>query len=309
MIQENDDTIGTEIKLDEERGQSITELRVEEQEEQEGRGGSVVPPSSPPKNENMMLRLLKEPFIAFAVGSYMLFSVVHLIFQEVFALWVVLPIAERGLGFQESDTGNCLAVAALSSAAFALFLFPPLVRLLGNLLFWRIAVIVAVPLYLFLPLTSWLVRIEVSKTVVMGLLYFVLITQKIHSSISFSTINLMITNLSPTDSVGTVSGVAASCAAFTRMVSPLFGGALFAATTQTHYNWPLGTATVFSLLSVFCVAIFILSFGLSEMANKRRETPLDLPAKTGDEEELVGLVENEDDEPENEKLNISEEEK
>ena len=69
-----------------------------------------------------------------------------------------------------------------------------------------------------------------------------------HSHKNMTTMKqLMITNLSPTDSVGSVSGIAASGAAFTRMVSPLLGGALFAFTSRSSLHWPLGNLFYFEL--------------------------------------------------------------
>ena len=146
--------------------------------------------SSSTPTQTSIPKLLKEPFIGITIGLYMMFSFVHLNFQEVFSLWVVLSKEDGGLGFVESDIGNCLAMAALFCALFTLFLFPFLVRKLGSLLFWEILVVFGVPLYLFLPLLNWLARVGVLEIVVWGLLYFVLASQKIHSSSSFSTINV-----------------------------------------------------------------------------------------------------------------------
>jgi hypothetical protein len=66
--------------------------------------------SLPPKKERVLLALLKDSNVRIAVSLYGIVCFLWIIFDEVFAFWLMLSPSEGGLGFTSSNIGVQLGI-------------------------------------------------------------------------------------------------------------------------------------------------------------------------------------------------------
>ena len=90
---------------------------------------------------------------------------------------------------------------------------------------------------------------------------------------NYTTINLIISNTSPSNMIGATNGMSASFAAAARCAAPVIAGTLFAA--STHFDvFPIDASLIFLLTGLLMGGLLVATFKLDRSVNERRATPL-----------------------------------
>jgi hypothetical protein len=140
-----------------------------------------------------------------------------------------------GFALSTKTIGFMMAVQGLYSMVAQLFLFPFLVRRLGTLRSFRLVMVVWPVLYFVVP---YLVLLPVQFQKI-GIYASLLIKITFHV-IAFPSTAILIANAAPSKSVlGSINGVAASCACLSRALGPTVTGFFHTAGLKLGYN---GTA-------------------------------------------------------------------
>jgi sugar phosphate permease len=88
-------------------------------------------------------------------------------------------------------------------------------------------------------------------------------------------LNLILSNLSPTNLIGATNGVSATFAACTQLIAPIASGVVFSATANFN-RWPLNYTFTFGVCAIVCVVSLLGALRVQGSdVDKRRETTLE----------------------------------
>ncbi len=217
---------------------------------------------------NIFAVLLRVPDILFITVIYSVVGLVDLIFSECFNFWA---IRSDSLQFGEVQLGLCQGMTGVVLTVAQTVLYPPLNRRLGSLWTLRGCAVVAVPLLAGFPYvrllrgTDWLLWL---------VLLVSLFALRATIAFSYTCVNLMLSNLAPSNAIGALNGLSATFAAASRLVAPILGGSIFAFSASVD-RFPFDASFIFSLCSMLVALSFVASLRATTAVNVRRVTPLD----------------------------------
>jgi Na+/melibiose symporter-like transporter len=160
-----------------------------------------------------------------------------------------------GFALSTKTIGFMMAVQGVYSMVAQLLLFPFLVRRFGTLQTFRLAMVVWPLLYAVVP---YLVLLPVNFQR-LGI-YASLIIKITFHVIAFPSTAILIANAAPSKSVlGSINGVAASCACLARALGPTITGFFHTAGLQMGYN-----GTAWWIAGLICAVGAIESFWMEE---------------------------------------------
>ena len=81
---------------------------------------------------------------------------------------------------------------------------------------------------------------------------------------------LQISNATRTEIIGSVNGIAASIAAFSKLVAPAIGTAVFAWSANLDLFYPLNYMFIFHVLVIVAIISFLITFLLPSKLNRNR---------------------------------------
>ncbi|KAK7239135.1 major facilitator protein [Aureococcus anophagefferens] len=201
--------------------------------------------------------LLRDPGSPFRAvcASFVLFGLCFMAFQEVFPVFGRAPVAEGGLGLDSTSVGVLQAAAGAATLAGVVAVYPPLARRVGvpgayacALLTCAAAAYPAPPLLAYASAgdTPWLALAAANGAVSLA------------TEVSFTSLNLMLKRSAPPNLVGAAIGAGSSLGMLGLAFGPVFGGSLFAASSDPAARLPPALAQG---------RLFFLAISLVALAN------------------------------------------
>ncbi|KAK0643602.1 tetracycline:hydrogen antiporter-like protein [Cercophora newfieldiana] len=153
-----------------------------------------------------------------------------------------------GFGYDTKTIGFILSVQGVYSMASTYFLFPRVVEKLGALGLFKLISISYPLLYVVTPYLVFL-----PDTLRMAGIYGIVVWKCTLSTLAYPSNTILLSNSAPTTlSLGTINGVAASTASFSRTFGPAISGWLYAVGLENGYSglvwWATALVTVAGLL-------------------------------------------------------------
>lgn len=213
-------------------------------------------------------KALQQRDVIISIILYSGVSFVILGYEEVFAFWAILPIAEGGVNFTTLQLGTAHAISGVGAILMQLVGYVPLDKALGTRYTLTTSMAVLTPICAIAPLATHMAG---TKGLVWTFMGFVMMMKASCATTGFASVNLLVSNASDSQTSGAVNGMSASTAAFARMFAPVVVGSIFAATSNATVGWPFDYNFVFYFLAAICLAIAAGSvWGLPKSINQRK---------------------------------------
>ncbi|KAF8937692.1 hypothetical protein BGZ47_008910 [Haplosporangium gracile] len=245
----------------------------------------VLPPDPNNKDPNQPVQLLVvqqapeaglSPLSITTIFAYSMLALHSIVFEEVYALYAVTPVASYGLGWTAIQLSTSLACMGIVQLLMQFVVYPKLERRFSAVWLFRCAQLLYCGVYISFPLIRAL-AVDESDTETGGQLprvrYLVLATlvfKYLCSVFSYTSVMVMITNSSPPHLLGTVNGIGQTSASFMRAFGPALGGIFWAWSLGNKLSFPFNYFFVFFLMATIAVLGFIHSFSIpTELGRKK----------------------------------------
>ncbi|KAI8614029.1 major facilitator superfamily domain-containing protein [Chytriomyces sp. MP71] len=208
---------------------------------------------------------------ALAITGYTMLAFENIILDEVFNLWVVTPREDGGLGYSSADVGISLSLVSFLALYFQLATYPSLTRYASPLQLYRIGALIYVIPYIGYPIISGVLAPVLPSRLTYAALLLNLTILQFSNILCFTSIFIVINNSAPRGTLGTVTGVAQTCAAFVRSIGPALGGILWAWSITNAKGFPFNYWFVFLCIAAVGVITHLQSFLIPELANGQHD--------------------------------------
>ncbi|KAF9430338.1 hypothetical protein BGZ94_007340, partial [Podila epigama] len=174
------------------------------------------------------------PLSITTIVAYAMLALHSIVFEEVYTLYVVTPMASHGLGWNAIQLSTSLACMGLVQLFLQFVAYPRLERRFSAVMLFRWAQVMYACMYLTFPLIrEFLVDenepVTGGQTATVRYTILALLVLKYTCSVSsYTSVMVMITNSSPPHLLGTVNGIGQTSASFMRAFGPALGGILWA---------------------------------------------------------------------------------
>ncbi|KAI7828538.1 major facilitator superfamily domain-containing protein [Gamsiella multidivaricata] len=235
----------------------------------------VLPPDPENKDPNQPVQLFVvqsdtglSPLSITTIVAYAMLALHTIIFEEVYTLYTVTPLASHGLGWDAIQLSTSLACMGLVQLFLQFVVYPKLERRFSAVWLFRCAQLMYVCVYLSLPMIrAFAVDEEDTETGgqiprVRYLVLTVLVFKYFCSVFSYTSIMVMITNSSPPHLLGTINGIGQTSASFMRAFGPALGGILWAWSLSNKLSFPFNYFFVFFLIGMIAIMGFIHSLSI-----------------------------------------------
>jgi MFS family permease len=216
--------------------------------------------------------LRRNRMVSISTSLYGLMSFMHIIVVEVFPLWLVVPVAHGGFGFNSYAIGLTLTVSGPVALLSQLVLYPYLVKVYGSLKVYKYGVGLYGICCFMMPFTV-LIHFGSSRilpTILVAAAY-ALATATI--GWSFVSVFVLINNSCYSHERGTVNGIGQTLASAGRLIGPIAGSSLFAWTETNDLTWPFNYSLVWLLVAAMAAYIYHMSGRLPRKILKKRREP------------------------------------
>ncbi|KAF9927254.1 hypothetical protein FBU30_003365 [Linnemannia zychae] len=244
----------------------------------------ILPPDPNNKDHNQPIQLLVvqqaeaglSPTAISTIVAYAMLALHSIIFEEVYTLYAVTPVASHGLGWSAIQLSTSLACMGIVQLGMQFVVYPMLERRYSAVWLFRITQLVYCCVYLSFPMIRAFV-VDESDTETGGQIarvrYIVLIGlvfKYFCSVFSYTSVMVMITNSSPPHLLGTVNGIGQTSASFMRAFGPALGGIFWAWSLGNKLSFPFNYFFVFFLMATIATLGFIHSFSIPlELGRKK----------------------------------------
>ncbi|KAL0482931.1 hypothetical protein AKO1_010370 [Acrasis kona] len=211
-----------------------------------------------PKNE---ITTTRAPLLTCFI--YSLLGLVTISFQEVIPLWSLLPLSQKGLGFDPSKIGILGLVSGFVIGFLQIALMARILKKFGAMWAFRIASLIVVPFFPFYPEISYLGGNSVLLWAVLIVVFFIRFSC---TECMYTCMNLMMNNSVTSVSRGKLNGLAMSLISLMRAIGPAGGAALFS--LSNFLPFPFDVHLMFILFSVSFTIIFCISLALPKTINE-----------------------------------------
>ncbi|KAN0025771.1 hypothetical protein ACTFIU_000034 [Dictyostelium citrinum] len=235
--------------------------------------------------------LYKDKPVIYSCLTYAFLGFMFTIFEEVFPNWspvkrIYDPTTNvttgGGFGFSSSNIGTVQSSAGVFALVIQLFIFPRVVRSIGLLKAYRLALLIAIPTWVFLPeLSRFCITTVVGgasgssmddiyvehPTIFWVILFPVYMFQSFASEITFITIIVMVSNSALPKDMALVNSIGMFLVSISRSFGPTIAGTLLAFSLSHSLPYPLDFHMVFVLLTILTVLLFVASFSLPSSLN------------------------------------------
>uniref|UniRef100_A0A7S3NKF4 Major facilitator superfamily (MFS) profile domain-containing protein n=1 Tax=Aureoumbra lagunensis TaxID=44058 RepID=A0A7S3NKF4_9STRA len=235
-------------------------------------------------NDNTEIIKEKKPTVpltaAGPIAIYSIFSLVSIAYDEMYPLFLLLPIHQGGCSMMARDIGIIMSATAIGNLVLQFTVFPFLATRIGSSTMFRISNSLSTGLVLLPPL---LVAMTTNHNVNQASIstWIVLIGHNIiyrfATSAAYTALFCCINNSAPASLRGTVNGVSMTVASLFKAAGPTIGGATFAwsqrsrkAPFHSHFAFVL-TAFSFFFCSVGALTLLGKQFDIAY----REDTALD----------------------------------
>lgn len=183
------------------------------------------------KKPSSFLKSFTRPVVVL-IFSYGILAYHTMGFDQLLPVFLSTPAEERphhlfkfigGLGMTTQTIGFILSMQGLFSMSVQFIVFPPMARHFGIFNLYRFCLLIFPISYFVVPYIDWL-----PKHLQMVGVYAVLALKNLFAVIAYPCNAILLTNSVPSFLVlGTINGVAASCASFARAFAPTLTGMLY----------------------------------------------------------------------------------
>ena len=224
-----------------------------------------------------LMSVLDDPELGRVLTVYGAISFFQILFDELLPIFCATSVADQGLGWKARDVGAVQIGHGIVQIFTQLWVVPFLQRRYGLRPCFQWALVPIIPMMLTFPALSVLANDRLSVT---AAVVAFLSLRAVTFSIAFTSLGLLLNNVAPPRSLGTVTGAAQAVASCVRALGPAVGGTIFSLgqTTDALGSWRLTPPYV--LMALLTVITLLLSSGLpKDCDNGPRE--LEETAQTG----------------------------
>eukprot|EP01133_Synstelium_polycarpum_P012364 gene12364-14504_t len=243
-------------------------------------------------NPRSLRMLFKDRPIMFSCMAYALMGFVFTIFEEVFPVWS--PISKEldsngnivgggGLGFNSKEIGIIQSSAGIFALLIQLLIFAPMAKRFGLITCLKVAIIAAVPSWIFLPELTRLVGTHVDasggvmsdhNTWFWVLMFPSYLFQSFSNEVGFIAVIVIVSNSALPKDMALVNSISQSLVAIGRAIGPLLGTSILSLSLSHHLPYPLDRHLIFVILLIFTLTLFGLTFLLPKSLNYTKEKHL-----------------------------------
>ncbi|KAI6650462.1 Protein ZINC INDUCED FACILITATOR-LIKE 1 isoform X2 [Oopsacas minuta] len=219
--------------------------------------------------KSIFYHLITDWVVMLTIFIYSLFSVVTMSLDEVLPLWVKAPRDLGGLEMSIKDFSIVVAISALITLPFSLFIFQILEKLFGGLRSFSVSIAILIPVCILIPSASALSAIP--AVVYLGLFNLFM---RLFISAVFASLSMFINNSVTPDKLGAVNGLSLSICSIFRAMAPIYGGTVFAVSLNTHI-FPFDYHFIFVLNGIALVLCIVFGMLIPESLNRKKIVKLD----------------------------------
>ncbi|KNE54029.1 hypothetical protein AMAG_00029 [Allomyces macrogynus ATCC 38327] len=208
-----------------------------------------------------------------AIVGYALIALHTIIFDEVYALFAVQPLARGGLAMTPAQVGTSLAVMGCMEFVLQLTAYPAVARrfTLRKVYAWAL---VGYPVaYAMFPMVAMVLGARdwgvYHDAVLWTGVLFALGARLVCCVMGFTAVMVMINNSAPTEYLGRVNGLGQTAAAAVRGIGPALGTTVFAWSLSSGLSFPLDHELIWVLLASVCVVQVAHAMLLPESLNRK----------------------------------------
>ncbi|KAI8924177.1 major facilitator superfamily domain-containing protein [Entophlyctis helioformis] len=225
-----------------------------------------------PLPESMTLSAVLTPNVILSIAGYAAWSLLQVLFDEIYALFIASPLRAGGLQFSSFDMGVVLSLVGVSQVFGQLVLYPMAERRWGYVGCFKLASVIMIVFSLILPFVGDYARAvaddpvagvysETQKLWVFVALMTVLSGRNIGSVIGFISVMVLVNDSAPgKHTLGTVHGCGQVAASFVRSVGPAVGGSLWAWSLTNNLGFPFDAHFTLFVTAFVALGSFALSF-------------------------------------------------
>ncbi|KAG5726787.1 Protein ZINC INDUCED FACILITATOR-LIKE 1 [Termitomyces sp. T112] len=225
-------------------------------------------PHNPSTSENIFIddschdgpfplsKVLVHPVIL-SVSNYMSLAFLQISLNALLPLFLTMPLAIGGLGFDPVTIGYIMGIYGLCTGLFQAFYFARIIRLFGERTIFVAGIACFAPIFLLFPVMS-LTAQSSGVTIFTWACIAVIVLLMSFSDMSFGCIFMFITASAPSKrALGATNGLSQTAASIVRAAGPAMTTSLFAASAEHNLMW--GYA-VYAILFIFsCLAVRLAS--------------------------------------------------
>ncbi|KAG0299558.1 hypothetical protein BGZ98_009945 [Dissophora globulifera] len=243
----------------------------------------ILPPDPKNKDFNQPMQFLVvqseaglSPLSITAIVAYAMLALHSIIFEEVYTLYAVTPVASHGLGWNAIQLSTSLASMGLVQLFLQFVVYPRLERRFSAVLLYRFAQLSYASLYIVFPLIRAFAVDESDletggqSSLVRYMVLSMLVLKYTSSVLSYTSVMVMLTNSSPPHLLGTVNGIGQTSASFVRAFGPALGGIVWAWSLSNKLSFPFNYFFVFFLISTIAILGFFHSLSIPRELGLKR---------------------------------------
>lgn len=190
--------------------------------------------------------LLAVPRIRLLICIYGLYSFLYTGFDQVFPLWTISSVTKGGLDWTTSEIGQVLLACGLSILIFECFAVPCITKRIGVAVSNRVATSTLIPVLLVFPVLS---RLNGAGGYEYATVFIDLFAFYACSNATYISLLLGINNATEEDRRGELNGIATTIGNLARVLGPAVCSAVFAASINVDYHFPLDAHLTFMLMA------------------------------------------------------------
>ncbi|KAG0084963.1 hypothetical protein BGZ92_009417 [Podila epicladia] len=243
----------------------------------------LLPPDPANKDPNAPVQLLVvqtevglSPLSITTIVAYSMLALHSIVFEEVYTLYAVTPLASHGLGWNAMQLSTSLASMGLVQLFLQFVLYPKLERRFSAVWLFRCAQLLYACIYVTFPMIRAFLTDENEPETggqiarVRYTVLLVLVFKYLCSVLSYTSVMVMITNSSPPHLLGTVNGIGQTSASFMRAFGPALGGILWAWSLSNKLSFPFNYFFVFFMMGTIAILGFIHSWSIPRELGRKR---------------------------------------
>ncbi|KAJ2741486.1 hypothetical protein GGI20_005157 [Coemansia sp. BCRC 34301] len=233
-----------------------------------------------PVKQNSIKSLLT-PVVVRVMATNALMCVAYTMADQLYPIFAATDPRDGGLGLEPRSIGLSLGVEGIVVVYLQLAVYPRLERKYGLLYCYRQGLKLTVPYLVCMPFLSVIAThlqtqagtssfFMLFEHITMWAILMTLMTLRITSTVmSFTSINLMITNMAPTRAdLGFMNGTQQLAMSIVRIFAPAMSGVLWSWSIKHAFPFPFNSHLVWTICTILNCIVLRLSYSIPDTVNK-----------------------------------------